>query len=270
MKQLIFLEGGNYRIYNKYARSENNGAPIGATSPIWVFWWQGRAQMPGIVSICFKSLLEYAGKHRVMLLTQENFRDYVQMPDYILTKLQNQQISITHFSDILRIYLLNRYGGIWVDSTILFTRNLDDIVPVDMPFYTLRHIAHSCNVVRGKWTSFFFACGKGNILPVLMQNLLFSYWSRHSKIGNYLLFDYLFALAYDHIPAIAKMIDRIPVKEMSPLFYYMEKPYDRHLAQKFCDDYGFHKLTYKIKLKEMTADGQDTMYGHLMTYGKII
>ena len=49
--------------------------PIGATSPIWVCWWQGEKKMPDIVKVCYSSICRHADNHPVILITEKNFQE---------------------------------------------------------------------------------------------------------------------------------------------------------------------------------------------------
>lgn len=71
--------------------------------------------MPQLVQGCFRQLTTY--NDNVCLITKDNYNKYCHIPDYILQKLYRQEISITHFSDILRVSLLAENGGLWLDST---------------------------------------------------------------------------------------------------------------------------------------------------------
>ena len=90
----------------------------GENGPIWTFWWQGEQAMPPIVRICYQSLLRNAGTHPVHLITKENIDKYIEFPSHIMKKVRNGHITLTHFSDILRMCLLYQYGGLWMDATI--------------------------------------------------------------------------------------------------------------------------------------------------------
>ena len=59
---------------------------------------------------------------------------YVDIPDYILQKYRAGKMTRTHFSDILRLHLLSRYGGVWIDSTILMTEHLPKYI-LDSPLF---------------------------------------------------------------------------------------------------------------------------------------
>ena len=44
-----------------------------------------------------------------------------------MDKFTNNIFSITHFSDIIRMALLSKYGGYWIDSTYLVTSPLTKV-----------------------------------------------------------------------------------------------------------------------------------------------
>lgn len=85
---------------------------ITKNAPIFVFWWQGEKDMPKIVKACVDSIKRNCGSHPFNLITKDNYYKYVEIPEYILEKLNSKIITLTHFSDILRMTLLYEYGGI--------------------------------------------------------------------------------------------------------------------------------------------------------------
>ena len=73
-------------------------------------------------------------------ITEKNYKDYVNMPDYIIRKQQSGEIDLTHFSDILRMMLLARHGGIWMDSTLLIpSKHLGTFIHPEDKFWSCHH-----------------------------------------------------------------------------------------------------------------------------------
>lgn len=264
-KTVISHKSGAKDILKKYKEANAGNSPIGKTCPIWICWWQGEENMPDIVKTCYASAQQHAGQHPVILITEQNYQKYAKMPDYILQKVKDREISLTHFSDMLRINLLKQHGGIWADSTLLFTSDIDLIINPDANFYTCRHTARNSNVANGRWTVFFMACGKGNVLPAFLLDVFYSYWKNHKRIVTYLFFDYLFAIAYENIPAIAEMINNVPLQRISNLSKCLNMPFDENSMEEFKVNYsGFHKLTYKKRFNMLTPEGKETIYSHLL------
>jgi len=87
---------------------------------------QGEEQMPRLVKTCYESWKTVNPDYEVILLHEDNFRDYITIDPAILN---NKQITIQAFSDILRINLLKRHGGVWVDATCFCVQPLSSWVP---------------------------------------------------------------------------------------------------------------------------------------------
>lgn len=79
-----------------------------------------------------------------------------------------------------------------------------------------------------------------------------------------MLLDYTFAIARKYIPAIHRMIEEVPITVMGPLGKCLNDEYTEAEWKRFCTDYDFHKLTYKIQLHKTTPEGKKTFYGHIM------
>lgn len=142
---------------------------------------------------------------------------------------------------------------------------VDSIISPDTLFYSCRHIAKNSNVANGRWTGFFMACGEGNILPAFMQDMFYDYWMNHKRIVTYLFIDYLFAIAYDEIPAVTEMVKDITLQKISNLAKYLNMPFSKNAMQKFEEIYSFHKLTYKKQFQTHTPNGRETIYGYLLS-----
>ncbi|MCD8318294.1 MAG: capsular polysaccharide synthesis protein [Paraprevotella sp.] len=262
---LLSRAGGKALVEHYNRRHAPDDAPIRTDSPIWTCWWQGEKNMPDIVKACYNAMRRHAGKHPVILITADNYKDYVELPDYILEKQKAGLIDLTHFSDILRMVLLRTHGGIWMDSTLLIpSKNLDDFIRPEQTFWSCHHRPIYYNVSKGGWVSFFLACGKGHILPSFIADLHLLYWKRHNRLIDYLLLDYTFAIARAYIPAVHDLIERLPITEMGPLGKCLNEEYTPERWQEFCTRDDFHKVTYKIPLSRTTPEGKPTFYGHIL------
>lgn len=260
------LSHGGKKVIAEYEHSSlENCERIAETSPIWICWWQGEETMPDIVKACYKSVLMHADSHPVILITENNYREYVTLPGCILQKWKAGRITLTHLSDILRMSLLKAHGGIWMDSTVLLpSKNIGEFIDPSKIFWSCHHLPIYYNISRGGWTGFFLACGKGNILPAFISDMFLKYWQSHNRLIEYLLIDYTFAIARANVPAIHQMIEEVPITVMGPLGKCLNQEYTEKRWNEFCSDYDFHKLTYKIPLSPITPEGKKTFYGHII------
>ena len=88
--------------------------------PIWFCWLQGVAAAPPLVKACYNSLKQLAG-YSLVVIDNTNWREYVELPGYIVEKWEKGRIPAAMFSDLLRVELQIKYGGTWIDSTVLCT-----------------------------------------------------------------------------------------------------------------------------------------------------
>lgn len=95
---------------------------------VWQYWGQSldRATLPEVTRISFDSIDHYCREHQVIRLSDETVSDYVDMPPVILEALsRDPYLSRSVYSDLLRLALLEAYGGVWLDATIYLDRELD-------------------------------------------------------------------------------------------------------------------------------------------------
>lgn len=91
---------------------------------IFILWFQGFANAPLVVKQCVRSWKYYNNQTwKIVLLSEKNLRFYVPMYSKYL------HINKTALSDIIRIALLFKYGGLWVDATTFCNKPLDDWLP---------------------------------------------------------------------------------------------------------------------------------------------
>ena len=108
-------------LVNKYEYLLDKNETIPEDSPIWIMWYQGIKNAPELIKFCVQSVIINRGKHPVYIIDKNNFKKYIDLPDYILKKFNERKFSITHFSDIIRMALLSKHGGYWIDSTYFVT-----------------------------------------------------------------------------------------------------------------------------------------------------
>lgn len=252
-----------FRSFCYRGSKEVKGTKIVEDAPIWTCWLQGIDKMPEVIKMCYSSLLKHAGKHPVNLITLENYNKYISLPSYILKRLEEGNLSYTHFSDILRVALLARYGGLWLDATIFVTR---DIGAIPLPFFSMKQIPmDNKHVSMYRWTSFCLGGVPDLPLFIYLRDVLLRYWKRSDAILEYLMFDSIIAAAYEKKKVIRSLIDHVPYNnpQLYSLSYVMNKPFDESYFKQILSDTYFHKLTWKADFSKVDNNGKLTFYGYL-------
>ncbi|WP_292144847.1 capsular polysaccharide synthesis protein [Butyrivibrio sp.] len=236
-------------IVDKYKTLDFSANNIDYDCPIWVFWWQGFDEklLPPIVKTCVDSIEKNRGKHRVIRVSKENYREFISVPQYILDKFAENKISITLFSDVLRMELLAKYGGIWTDATLFLTSELDEEI-YRYPFYTIHHGLYAdFHVCRGLWSTFFLGVGQDNPFPRFMKDFFEAYYKNEEMSICYLLLDVAIAIAYEEFSWFREMVDSVPINN-SRCFELQDRINEKYDPQIFKDitrNCSIHKLNYK-------------------------
>lgn len=90
---------------------------------IWILWFQGYENAPELVKTCINSWVRLNPGWDVVILDSNNITDYVSED---LSICASNGAGLSQQSDLLRVLLLEKYGGVWADSTTLCLKSLDD------------------------------------------------------------------------------------------------------------------------------------------------
>lgn len=220
-------------------------------SPIWIFWWQGLDNAPELVKTCVKSVQEHAGKHIVNYIDGQNWSSYITLPERVIYEFKQKKMSVVHLSDIIRITLMQKYGGIWLDATIFLADSLDKDI-VGLHWYSQKSLVDEMKkekyVSQYKWSTFFFACGKNNRVLNFHKKIFDAYLERYDMVIDYFLQDYIFRLAYESDRNVKVEID--DVKPNNPDIFWLQQrikeKYDEVAYTKVRQNTKIFKLTYRI------------------------
>lgn len=250
--------------YHKLSNENIVNNKVSEDSPIWVFWWQGIEQAPSVVKICIKSIKKHSGKHKVIIVTKDNFKEYAHIPDYIIDKVNDGRISLNHLSDVMRLELLYKHGGIWIDATLWMTGDIPSEA-YNLSLFTIQHGQYSdYHVCRGKWSTFFLCSGKHNMLMKFCRDFLYRYLKTENSIICYLIIDVSICLAYDNFVWAKNMIDAVPQnnKAVFEMQEHMNCVYDLNELNQWNKNTFAHKVSYKIPFAD-SKNGAATYWAYL-------
>lgn len=132
--------------YEEYEEYKKNKIP----KIIWSYW--DNPEVPEFIADCKKNWAKFAPNYEIRQLNRNNIEDYVNMPE------NWQSLKSYRQADVLRLKLLEKYGGIWMDASILLLDNPDKFVDKEITLFTTPQTTHD-NPVYENW---FIASIKGN------------------------------------------------------------------------------------------------------------
>lgn len=215
---------------------------------IWIMWWQGEEKMPELVHKCYESIKKNSSRE-VILITKNNYSDYVELSPVILDKVDRGIITLTNLSDYIRISLLEKYGGMWIDSTVFCSSPIPEEVfsmklfSIHNPFYTGQY--NPC----GRWSGQVLGTNFRHLSWFnLWKQLWEEYWTKYDSLCDYFLIDLVLEMIYNHDEETRKLVDAIPYnnKRMFDLWNRIYEEYEENAYNEICKTTYFHKLNFKL------------------------
>ena len=233
---------------------------------IWTAWLQGEENAPEVIQLTIASMRKHANGHRVVVLTNDNVDDYIEIPSIIKTKHSNGIMGHAHYSDVIRIMILAKYGGVWLDATIFINTPIDEKAFVS-PFYSIGFSSNKKSeyVSDHKWIVVILGGCKQSIYLYDIAHMLTSYWEEHIIPIDYFVFDYIISALYSRNIDFHDIVDSL---EKQKRFTYelsliINEPFNDNIMNGLVSQNCFYSLSYKKNYIKKTKEGSLTNYGYL-------
>lgn len=253
---------------------------------IWQFWWQSATNPPPVVARCFESVRRHCGDYRVIVLDQNNFEQYVEMPEYVRNYFRGHEHS-AHFSDYIRFSLLTKYGGVWLDATVFLTDRIpDEILQCEYFQPCAGFWAQPCHhvtesVVRALDEQAFphntyligdtgiLVARPGSRMALAVKILLDEYWKREGVLITYLFIQYLMTLAIIYNENCRAEFDNMYRWEFSyprAIRPWLGKAFDPQVWDELKRFSPAHRISYKWSHQTPLQDesGRPTLYAAIL------
>lgn len=236
---------------------------------LWCCWWQGEDSMPEIVKMCNQQLKKVISNQNIQyhMITLDNYKEYVTIPKDIIMKFESNKITMTEMSDILRVNLLYEYGGIWLDSTVFLTKQIDEKF-LFSTFYSQRMydpVKWQHEACKGRWCGFIVSGKRHNPMFKYLNDCFIEWWRKYDCVIDYVIYDYFLLSLYKNNSLVKSIIDNMKDNnvEVFEMYKHLNDSYSIELWEFLNKNTSMHKLTYKMDLYK-EVDNNLTLYGHLL------
>ena len=220
------------------------------SNKIWIFWGQGIELAPQIVKTCINTVKKNITDKEIVILDFNNYKEYIDFPDYIEKKLKEEKITYTHFSDLLRIQLLTELGGIWLDATVLCTGKIPDYI-LNSELFVYKNIeldkSEKENIVASSWL---ISSWSNNNIIRATRDLLFEYWKKENYLSNYFLFHLFFTMATEKYEEEWKKVPTFSNVNPHILQFELLDEYNKERFNQIIEISSIHKLNRRFENKE--------------------
>ena len=199
-------------------------------------WLQGIERAPKLALANLNSIRKFCNDFKLIIIDDSNIDKYVNIPPYIMQKYKNQTFTKTHFSDILRLELLIKYGGTWIDSSVLITNYDSRFFNKDLFFFGEK----SDQFVGSSW---FITSDKNNPILRATLDLLYEYWRKYNFLCNYFLFHIFFKYTCEKYQKDYNNVLFFSNNPPHELQYILEIPFNETRYKIILNKVSVHKLT---------------------------
>lgn len=236
------------------------------TGCIWTAWLQGEENAPEVIRLTLSSIRKHAGGHDVIVLDENNIKEYIELPEMILKKYRDGIIGKAHFSDIVRMLVLKTYGGLWLDATMLLHEPMCKSAFTES-FFSLSSFGfqiHKTRFISGyKWIlGIIGGCQCSKYLSQI-SDMLIEFWLDHNVCIDYFVSDYIIETLYRNNKEFEIQIDSLPHMSfsISKLKEVINKPYSDRLVAEYMIPNQIYYLTYRGTYEKLTQNNEQTIFG---------
>lgn len=244
---------------------------------IWQYWGQGIENANDTAKLCFASVDKFKGDYEVIRITDDNLHEYLDFPEFVVEKRLKSEFRPVFFSDLLRVALINVYGGIWLDASILLTAPIPERFAA-YDFFMFSRDPNSDYKVWGKNDTHFYFSWRDDFkvrylssiiygkqksaLSAVLLDLLLYFWRSENTIPHY----FFFQIMINEVCEFEEVLFDFPVADDTLphlLQWVMNKKFNADDYKLILKSSDIHKLSLHVKLKEKDTFGNLTYYGKL-------
>ncbi len=234
---------------------------------IWQCWLQGTQALPPLAKACIRSVQVHCADKKIKFLDQTIVGNFIKIPVHIQEKYQKGLICPAHFTDYIRVALLAKYGGTWIDATVLVTAKL----PQDFfsqtffaycfpPWCEHAHMPKKEHIFseqtrpidRRCFSNWFMHAQQNSRFMHIIKGFLETYWLRENVAFDYFFFHLFCTYAVLKDAYCAKLFQAMP-KQSNAYAHLLQQcllhPFDAATFENIQKLSPLHKLTHKMEEK---------------------
>lgn len=138
---------------------------------IWTYWDTKNSAIPETVHKCIKTWRKYNEKYEITILNDETVKE---LCDIDIATLNIDKKFIARKADFVRLIIIEKYGGIWMDSSIICTQSLDYLFKkfnLDLVGFKSPHSTNEKYPIIENW--FFAAPPKSRVVVAWLEESMY-------------------------------------------------------------------------------------------------
>ena len=234
---------------------------------VWFSWLQGIDQAPDLVKVCLASQRKHLPDYEFRVLDLSNYQEWVELPEYVVRKYKKGLIPAASFSDLLRLAVLQKYGGVWMDASVFCSgfgnENLqerwDRIMRSELTVFRYFRRGVRTPVGLSNW---FIAAVPNQIIVSSIFDIILAYWKDYDCLVDYYIFHLFLGLSLREFPMIEARMPRENSYHSILLGDALGRTFRQEEWKDLIDHVSIHKLNYR-KIDEVCKNPKG-YYWHIL------
>jgi hypothetical protein len=223
---------------------------------IWMLWLQGWEHAPEVVKACIRTWKTHHPAWTIHALSAADIGEYLDLAA-LSPYFGGKNVPPEAISDVLRVALLERHGGVWVDGTVYCLTALDDWLSGKMASGFFAFAKPRPGRMLSSW---FLAARAGNYIARAWHRCILDYWAARAARDDYFWLHRLFGQCYESDSRFRSVWDATPEVSANGPHHYV--PYAKLAAPHSASDARLLeapwtpvlKLTHKLYVEQFTDD----------------
>ena len=217
---------------------------------IWSAWLQGLDNAPEMVNVCLESHQKHLPGYEFRVLDMENYRQWVELPEWVEEKYARGMIPAALFSDVLRVAVLKRYGGVWMDASVLCTGFGNQQLQKQWTEVENSRLAVFRYYRKGDrypsgLSNWFIAATPDNVVLTSVYDMLTAYWRDYDCTIDYYMMHLFISCALKAFPEMERGMPKLNSRYSFFLGDALSRTYSQEAWQELVDHVAIHKLNYR-------------------------
>lgn len=210
--EILKIYEEDFRLWEEVKEKEivyrDNKKPVIKTKNLFIYWDKKFINSPEIIKSCLISWKINNPTWKIIELNDDNLYEYIDIKKEI-PEINNKVMEKAGYSDIVRIFLLEKYGGVWCDATAFCH------VPLDFWLYKFINegFVAFTNIIKNRTIRSWFLYGeKDNYIIKKWKEKTINYWNNNKSknLPPYFWFHYLFTELVSKDKTFEEIWDKVP------------------------------------------------------------
>jgi hypothetical protein len=168
---------------------------------IWILWLQGWETAPYIVKKVKDSWSKHNPSYEIIEVSEKNLKQYIDIEDQGYKTPQA-------YSDIIRLNILEKHGGIWADATMLCMKSIDPLIESLECDTWMYHGRENCKFLA----SWFIISKQNSYMMKKWKESCDEYWKNKDTADDYFWMDKLWLNLYHNDNTFKTEWDKVEPK----------------------------------------------------------